>query len=237
MNLKYVILPLLILSFTGCNVIPKEINLDEKPAKQVAIKVKKQQRNYKGTLYSRAGASLFSDKKDLQIGDILQVNISESLKNNTKNSRSLSKKNTTALGGGVFVPTTGVVNTAGTAARMAGLNNGLGVGFNTTSSNTFTGSANSQFDEKFSTIISAVIIEVYQNGNYFIKGNKELLINNQQQLIGISGIIRPYDISPDNTVLSSQIANLKILYFKDGEEVDALSKSWGTKLIEFIWPF
>ena len=56
-------------------------------------------------------------------------------------------------------------------------------------------------------------------------------------MIAISGVIRPYDITPENTVVSSQIANLKILYKKNGEEVDTLEKSWGTKIIETIWPF
>lgn len=234
MKVKNILFLSFIILFAGCSMSKKEINLDEKPKNQVPLKVKKYKKSYKGTLYSRAGASLFADKKDLQIGDILQVNISETLKNDTKNSRALTKNNSSSLGGGVFVPG---ASTAGTTAKLARINNILGVGFSTTSSNSFNGSATSKFDEKFSTVISVVITEIYQNGNYFIKGNKKLLINNQEQKIGISGVIRPYDISPENTVLSSQIANLKILYDKEGEEVDSLEKSWGTKLLELIWPF
>ncbi|MCK5293432.1 MAG: flagellar basal body L-ring protein FlgH [Arcobacteraceae bacterium] len=226
-----------ILLFIGCASDDKKINLDAKPEKQIPLKSKKLNKVRKGTLYSRAGASLFADKKDLQIGDILQVNISESLQNDTKNTRALTKNNTSSLGGGIFAPVTGVTNTTGTTARINKLNNALGVGFNSKSANAFSGSATSKFDEKFSTIISVVITDIYQNGNYFIKGHKELLINEQKQKIAISGVIRPYDITPDNTVVSSQIANLKILYEKDGEEVDSLDKSWGTRIIETIWPF
>jgi len=237
MKLNSLIILSIIIVLSGCSMSKKEINLDEKPEKQVPLKVKKERKSYKGTLYSRAGASLFADKKDLQIGDILQVNIDESLKNDSKNSRALTNSNTASLGGGIFAPVNGVTNSAGTSARIAKLNNALGVGFSSTSSGAFNGSATSKFDEKFSTIISVVITQIYQNGNYFIKGNKKLLINNQEQQIGISGVIRPYDISPENTVLSSQIANLKILYDKEGEEVDSLAKPWGSKLLEFIWPF
>jgi len=237
MKLLSIIFLSVIILFSGCAVSKKEINLDAKPEKQIPLKVKKQKKSYKGTLYSRAGASLFADKKDLQIGDILQVNINETLKNDTKNSRALTNSNTASLGGGVFTPGKGVTNTVGTAARIARFNNALNVGFSSTSSSNFSGSATSKSDEKFSTIISVVIMQIYQNGNYFIKGNKTLLINNQEQNIGISGVIRPYDISPENTVLSSQIANLKILYDKDGDEADTLSKPWGTKLLEVIWPF
>jgi len=64
-----------------------------------------------------------------------------------------------------------------------------------------------------------------------------MLIDGQKQEIMISGVIRPYDISPDNSILSSQIANLKVLYKKEGEDANNLKKAWGTKLLETIWPF
>jgi flagellar L-ring protein precursor FlgH len=213
------------------------INLNEKPKEQVLLKKKKIKKSYKGTLYSQQGSSLFADKKDLQIGDILQVNISEALKNSSKNSRDLSKVSSTALGGGILTPLAGVTNAVSTAQNISKLNNALGVGFKTNSANSFKGSSSLKFDETFTTIVSVVITRIYQNGNYFINGSKELLINNQKQKIAISGIIRPYDISPTNTVLSSQIANLKVLYKKDGDDSNSLEKSWGTKFLELIWPF
>jgi flagellar L-ring protein precursor FlgH len=223
--------------YIGCSSKTKEINLDSKPMNQIPTKIKKKKPNFKGSLYSRAGGSLFADKQDLQVGDILQVNISESLKNDTKNTRALTKTNTTALGGGLFAPVKGVTNTVGTTKRINQLNNSLGVGFNSSTANSFAGSSTTKADEKFSTVISVVISRIFQNGNYFIKGEKEILINDQKQNIAISGVIRPYDISPENTILSSQIANLKILYKKDGEDNESLNKGWGTRFLEFIWPF
>ncbi len=229
---------LLALIFISCS--SKEvqtINLDDKPKEQIVLKKNKIKRTFKGTLYSREGTSLFADKKDLKIGDILQVIISETLNNSSRNTKDLSKTNTSELGGGVLSPASGVVNTIGTAARLNKINNIIGVGVNTNSSNKFKGSASSRYDEKFSTTVSVVIAEVYQNGNYFINGNKVLLIDNQKQKIAISGIIRPYDISPTNTVSSSQIANLKILYKKDGDDVNSIRKPWGSKILENLWPF
>jgi len=236
--MKLNLLLFVVLIFSACS-SKKDvtINLDEKPKEQIKLQQKEKRNSFKGSLYSQQGTSLFADKKDLQIGDILQVNIEESLKNNSKNSRDLAKSNNSALGGAIVAPAKGLTPTASVAAALAKINNGIGIGFNTTSNSTFKGSSSSKVDEKFSTVVSVVITQIYQNGNYFIKGSKELLINEQKQKIAISGIIRPYDISPTNTVLSSQIANLKILYKKDGEENDTLNKSWGTKFIEAIWPF
>ena len=92
-------------------------------------------------------------------------------------------------------------------------------------------------NENFDTKISAIIDETYQNGNYFIKGNKEVIIDGQKQEIVITGVIRPYDITSDNSINSSQIANLKMLYKKDGAEADLLQVPWGTKILRAIWPF
>jgi flagellar L-ring protein precursor FlgH len=216
---------------------PQSINLEEKPKEQVILKKQKVRKSYKGTLYSREGSSLFADKKDLQIGDILQVNISEALQNTSKNTRDLSKVSSTALGGGVLAPVTGVTNIGGTTKTLSKINNTIGIGLNSNSANKFAGSSTLKFDETFTTTVSVVITRIYQNGNYFINGSKEMLINQQKQKIAISGIIRPYDISPTNTVISSQIANLKVLYKKDGDDSQSLEKPWGSKILESIWPF
>lgn len=224
---------LALLLFTGCT--PKqEIDIDTTPKMQVQ-KIVEQPVKRKGALYSRKGASLFADKKDLQVGDIIQVLIAETLTNDSTNERDLSKSNSTSIGGGTFVSPTSA--SSGAKNRVNKLNSALGVGFSSTSSNTFSGSAETKVDEEFTTTISAIIEQTYQNGNYFIKGSKEMLINGEKQNIKVSGVIRPYDITPENTVESSQLANLKILYLKDGEDSEALKKGWGTRLIEAISPF
>ena len=236
--MKYSLLVMSLVFFVGCG--SKDINLDERPPKQNPIpKTNKKfvKPNAKGSLYTREGTSLFADKKDLLIGDILQVNISEALTNDTSNSRALTKANDAVLGGGVITPLTGVTPSNDTNRITGRFNKTFGIGFNSSSSSSFSGSVASTVDESFETIISVVITDIYQNGNYFIKGSKELLINDQKQAIIVSGVIRPYDISPDNTINSSQIANFKLLYEKDGDETDTLEKPWGTRILETIWPF
>ena len=221
------------LIFTGCTTKQK-IDVDTTPKMQVPKQIEPAVKR-KGALYSRRGASLFADKKDLQVGDIIQILIAETLTNDSTNERDLSKSNSNNLGGGVFTsPGTGSTGPARVAKK---LNNALGIGFSSNTSSTFSGSAETKVDEEFTTTISAIIEQTYQNGNYFIKGSKEMLINGEKQNIKISGVIRPYDITPENTVNSSQLANLKILYQKDGEDADSLKKGWGTKLLESISPF
>ena len=233
MNLKIIVIVLIVINFIGCS--KKEVlKMNTPPKMQVLKKVEPIVQN-KGSLYSRRGASLFSDKKDLQTGDIIQVMINESLQNTSNGKRETSKSNATGINGGLFTKLTAPGGTP--IASGASANGVLGIGFNASSDNSFSGSSKSSDDEEFTTTVSAIIEQTYQNGNYFIKGTKQMLINGQKQLIMISGIIRPYDISPENTVYSYQLANLKILYNKEGDEAEALEKPWGSKMLESISPF
>lgn len=231
MLVKYLYIIFISFFLVSCSSSKQEIVFD-KPIAQIPKEEPKVKRN-KGSLYSMQGTSLFADKKDLQIGDIIQVNIDEDLSSNSNNKRELSSSRDTNLGGGVFTSTG-----TGTVSKLTDkLNTNLGVGFGTNSSSSDSGSVKTQLDETFSTTISAIIEETYQNGNYYIRGIKELLIEGQKQKIIISGVIRPYDISSENSINSSQIANLKLLYDKDGVESEILDAPWGTKFLRSIWPF
>ncbi len=219
--------------FIGCGSNNQaNLNLDTKPKLQVPKKVEPVQRN-KGSLYSNRGGSLFSDKKDLQVGDIVLIDITEISTNRSEETRENDKTSTTQIGGGLFTP--GAPNS--TLGRVASnLNRLTNIGFQTNTENEFEGTSKVESDDRFETYISVVIEEIYQNGNYFIKGFKETLINGEKRKVIISGIIRPYDIERDNIVQSDRIANLKVYYDKLGNE-EALEKGWGTKAVETIWPF
>ena len=166
-NSLIIFIPLI---FVGCTATSTpELEFD-KPEVQIPKKVPEARKN-KGSLYSMQGTSLFADKKDLQIGDIIQIIIDEDTTSKTNNKRELSSDRSTSLGGGTF--TSGGSGVVGKAANE--LNRNLG--------------------------------------------------------------IRPYDITSDNSINSSQIANLKLLYDKDGVESDILETPWGTKILRSIWPF
>ncbi len=224
---------LIFLTFFMISCSTKTLEFD-KPKIQIPKKVQGIKRN-KGSLYAMEGTSLFADKKDLQIGDIIQIKINEGLKSNSKNKRELKASRNNKLGGGLSTPTNSSIKTLSPFSKK--FNSNFGVDVSTKSSSSDKGEIKSQFDETFKTTISAIIEQTYQNGNYYIKGSKELLIDGQKQTIIISGVIRPYDISSDNTIDSSQMANLKIMYNKEGEEADMLKTPWGLKLLRLLWPF
>ena len=224
------------LLFTSCGALTEPKIDFTKPPQQIAKEPPVVRKN-KGSLYSVQGTSLFADKKDLQVGDIIQVVISEGITQKSNNKRELTSDRKNEFGGGMFASmgTDPLNSTVGRVTDKA--NSVFGVNFNTESSDSDKGKVKTQVNENFDTKISAIIDETYQNGNYFIKGNKEVIIDGQKQEIVITGVIRPYDITSDNSINSSQIANLKMLYKKDGAEADLLQVPWGTKILRAIWPF
>ncbi len=230
-----ILLLLITTLFVGCTNSKVDMTF-KKPKIQIPKKQPAARKN-KGSLYSMQGASLFADKKDLQIGDIIQINIKEDIQSKSSNKRELSSTRANSLGGGVLAGT-GTNTLGGTTSGLVDkFNRNLGVGFSSNSSTSDKGSTKTQFDETFETTISAIIEETYQNGNYYIRGTKELLIDGQKQEITVAGVIRPYDITSDNSIDSTQIANLKVLYNREGDETDVLDTPWGLKLLRKIWPF
>lgn len=75
------------------------------------------------------------------------------------------------------------------------------------------------------------------NGNLKIKGTREVTVNNEKQLITLSGIIRSRDISPDNIVLSTYISDAMIAYSGDGIVNERQRPGWLARILDVVWPF
>ena len=75
-----------------------------------------------------------------------------------------------------------------------------------------TSKSSSKNQSQFVTQIAAIITKVEPNGNFLIKGSKEVKVGQSMKQVQIEGIVNPNDISQDNTVDSSKIADLKIWY-------------------------
>ncbi|MFC2427507.1 MAG: flagellar basal body L-ring protein FlgH [Campylobacter sp.] len=202
------------------------VYVEQLPAKQV-----NNQPNA-GSLFGRGDNPLFADRKAMNVNDIVTVVISERANQSSSGKHDTSKNSAISLGGGLFSAGSAPLSTLATQLNKAG-----DIGFSAGTKNEFTGAGSSVRAEAFTTTISARIIKVLENGNYFIEGSRELLINGEKQIMQLSGVIRPYDISNANEIDSRYIADAKILYKTEGDVDRATRKPWGTKLMEAIWPF
>jgi flagellar L-ring protein precursor FlgH len=85
--------------------------------------------------------------------------------------------------------------------------------------------------------VSVSVVEVLANGNLMVRGEKQLALTEGAEVIQVSGIIRPDDVSPNNMVQSRRLANAQIAYRGTGDMAKAAKTGWGTKALLAIWPF
>jgi flagellar L-ring protein FlgH len=223
------------LFLVGCSVHPADpkismqapVYVDETPSR-----VNENISSNPGSLFGQGDNPLFADLKAMHINDVVTVTISETTIQSSTGKKTLSKQSSDSLGAGVTTAGGGLV---GNVSRQ--VNNLANIGFTSGSNNSFTGSGTNTRNESFTTTISARIIKILTNGNYFIEGSRELLINGDKQIIQVSGVIRPYDIDQYNNIDSKYIAEAKILYKTEGDIDQTNTKPWGSKFMETIWPF
>ncbi len=218
-----------ILGLSGCTANLTEPEIDFEPpvyVEQMPAQENRRDTIATGSLFGQGDSPLFSDHKAMFVNDIVTVTISETATSSSSAAKQLNESDTMALGGAGYTQS-GVIS-GNVMANM---------GFSTDSSSAYKGQGSSTKDASFATTVSARIVKVLENGNYFVSGKRELLIDDQKQIIQISGVIRPYDIDQYNSINSSQMSDAKILYNTQGDIERASKQGWGTKLIQAVWPF
>ena len=85
--------------------------------------------------------------------------------------------------------------------------------------------------------IGAVVTRVLPNGNLVIHGRREMKVNNEVQYISVTGIARQRDIDKDNRIKSIYLADSRIEYYGKGVLADKQRPGWGTRILDFVWPF
>ena len=98
-----------------------------------------------------------------------------------------------------------------------------------------TGSANQA--ASLAGAVAVTVTQVLPNNSLLIEGQKNLSLTEGSETVRIRGVISMNDIQPDNTVLSSRIANAQISYKGAGNLADVSKLGWGTKVFNKVWPF
>lgn len=181
-----------------------------------------------GSLFSDAKNGLFQDPLAGRVGDILSIKIDESADAQGDSTTNLSRKSAMSAGVDTFF---GLV----TALKNAGIDPSKLAEFSTSS--TFDGSGATSRKGQLSGDLTVRVKKEVPNGDLFIEGTKVVLINNEEYHLYISGLVRRSDISRDNTVLSSRVADAQIEFTGRGDIADQNRKGWLTRLIDFLNPF
>ena len=167
------------------------------------------------------GTNLYTDKKGKKAGDVVTVLVLEAAKAGSDTRTETEKKNGMGIGqekssGKLFswMPTFSVNGSANVS------HNGKG----TTARN-----------GELKATVTARIIEVLDNGNLLIEGSKLVAINDEEEILEVSGTIRADDINPDNTVYSYKIAEAVIRYSGSGTNADAAKPGVLTRFFNWIF--
>jgi len=171
-----------------------------------------------GSIYQKDKGSLFAmEGRASRVGDILTVAFTESFQATKSQNASTSKSSTSSVTLPTALPPIGEL-------------------FSTGGDNSFSGSGSTAQSNSLSGSLSVHVVRVFGNGNLEILGQKKLVLNNGDEYIRVSGIVRPRDISAANVVQSDRIANAEINYIGAGDIARTGKKGWYTKLIETISP-
>ena len=176
---------------------------------------------------------LFEDTKAREIGDIVTVLLNETATSSATASTDTSKSSS------IDLQTNSIL---GLPSNM-GVQNylGMGTGFNPAAKGSTTrankGTVTTTREGSLTGTLAATIVAVNENGNFEIAGKRSVTVNNEEQLMILTGTIRPSDINYDNTINSSLIANAAILYSGEGVVADEQRVGWLMRALSYVWPF
>ncbi len=191
------------------------------------------------SLFSTASAkegTLIAEKKNrFEIGDIITVLVNERI------DASATANTNTKKEADVSAETDESANNFLTAERSDG---GLGImnanalpNWETETENETKNTGSTRRSSTLKTSVSCFVTKVYPNGNIMLKGERLMSVNREDSTLVLSGLVRTEDITPGNTVQSTQIANLEILLKGRGPLWNNQRRGIVTKLLDWVSPF
>lgn len=179
-----------------------------------------------GSLFnSETSRSLYSYIPNFSLGDTITVVLDEEAKA-TKSANSTLEKSTNYKLEPITVP--------GGELKILGKT----VELDLAQDNDFDGSADANQKHSLTGKITVSVVDVLNNGNLVVRGEKWLVINNGKEFIRLTGIVRPKDVALDNSIGSYQVANARIEFSGTGAQAEAQKQGWISSFFSGeSWPF
>jgi flagellar L-ring protein precursor FlgH len=179
------------------------------------------------SLWQPGAQSFFHDPRAMHIGDVITVNVSVTDTAKLQNTTSRSRTNTeNASMNNLFGLEKALPSPLDPSSlvKMGSDNSNVGVG-------------SIQRAETISMTLAALVAQVLPNGNLVIDGHQQVRVNNELRDMRLSGIVRREDITQDNTVNLSQIAEARVIYGGQGTMSDVQQPRYGSQLLDIIMPW
>ncbi len=174
-----------------------------------------------GTIFTGGFTPLTSGGRASQVGDILTIQLVE------RTAASKNSSSTTQRDGDISLtpPATGPLS------FFSPTDIGMGGG------QQFKGQGNAAQSNSLSGEITVTVAAVYPNGTMLVRGEKRLTLNRGDEWVQISGLVRAIDISPDNRIASTRIADATIRFTGKGDVARASRQGWLQRFFAMISPF
>jgi flagellar L-ring protein precursor FlgH len=183
-----------------------------------------------GSIYSEAQSGYLEDTRALRVGDVVLVRINEKADAQGGATTNLSKDSNRSAGVSSLLGLVPAIQKAypnidpKTLLEMA-------------ASSDFSGQGKTQRAGTLNATIGVKVKQELPNGDLFVEGTKVVMINYEEQHLYISGVIRPPDIAPDNSVDSSLLADARVEFTGRGDIDDQVERGWLTKALDAVNPF
>lgn len=171
-----------------------------------------------GSLWRSGSRAFFKDQRASQVGDLLTIKVEIS--------------DNAAVSNGS--------NTSGSGSENVGVPNILGwqgKSVSTNSSNSSSGKGTINRNEIVTVTLAGTITQVLPNGNFVVVARQEVRINGELRQLMVSGVVRPQDITEDNTVTHDRIAEARISYGGRGQLSKAQTTRYGQQILDSVLPF
>ena len=218
----------LALALTGC----AEVGVRDLPPERVYVPTGAPvAETADGSIFSRAGQdSLLGQDRARRPGDLVTILIDEQVSASTSASSNASRNSaTTAL-------TTGALGEINRRFGNAGLPWPVDINPSESAIDS-SGEGGAAQQGRIAGEVTAVVTEVLPNGLLAIRGYKRMELTRGAQIIRLTGLVRPSDIQPDNTIRSRRLADADISFAAKGELADVSRAGWMNRALLRIWPF
>jgi flagellar L-ring protein precursor FlgH len=158
--------------------------------------------------------SLTGDNKAYRVGDVLTVQIYEQSSGTTTTDTNTQRTNNLSAGVTTF--------------------NGRQLNGSLSAAGTFDGGGTTQRTNKLLATLSVTVREILPNGDLKVSGQQMLKVNDEEHKANLEGRVRPQDISGDNVVLSTRLADAQITYAGDGELTERQKRGWWRRLLDGV---
>ena len=227
--MQILVLIIILFGFSACSTYREERISEEFPQATDLASFQFNSARTPGAIYNVSAPGMFaSDPRAYQTGDILTVLLSESFSATKSSAASTAKADAYQL----------TLPNVNLDVPFIGAGNLLADGNKLTSGTeqSFQGSGQAAQSNSLTGFISVIVTRVYDNGILAVRGQKHLTLNQGDEYIRITGLVRPEDISPNNVVSSDRIANAKISYVGAGGISDSDKTGWLSKLLRSFSP-